>query len=1438
MSIASLQPETQPALLLHHPTRAITTFSVSSHSQLYALGSRSGVYLYNINEAFLSSQSSSSPSCVQLLYNDGEAEMAVSRFNPHHCQQSAIATSSGPTLYLWDLNSPLHPLQSIHTAHHSNQYVQSLGWSCAHPMQFASVGPHINADLLIWDARDTTAPLVALPVAPGSSPSSIAASSCFVAFHPFVSYLVASSSDTAVRIYDLRYPTGSVESFQSPLADPFGSLCWSQWQWRHLITSNRSQQVEVWSMRPTADHSAVTSPTTTSSAERLTYQLQNKDRLLTAWSTPFGHGLVTQCGANTSLQLWNVGTRLGQASGEGLHTSSTDITEVAQLTGGPSAVQLLDWYLSDESNSQSILSSARLSNEGSPQLWTLCLDRSIRVYEIPAQVKSRCGGATEDEADIAALSATVEKEVSATSSASLRSELNHCQRTLPSFRYYSFSHATRSCAAVVSSTQPAHSLLLHITVPPSYPSAAPPVFVIQPGSSHLFIAADQVLATSFLHQLSALCLTYTEQSQRCLLPALTFLQQFAQDTVDRNPHATVDSGQSEEGKLAGNRKQVRIDERRELRERKQQQAVGIRKGVVSASTPSLTSLSSSLSHAFRLSSSLTSQTPQEEDSSPAYSSAEQSDEEDAPTREVSAASSSSAMQTMIEEGEETTSENGEDDSRHANTAAISDGKKRKEERDFELLCPRLCGVSWGPRGELVMFNNFPALTHYIQQTEEQRRHRATRIRQPHSVAGDVEEKVDEAATSAAVPAHHRHTSFLHDHDEDEWDDINQADVDPPTTTVNASHAHRPNNGAEQAGASDEQPDRTMDVFPPRTFGHLLQLPFLASYLEPVIRESTDADTGGGARASSHVQRAEDHSKANTDAIGIAAASLSAALAVEQSEADGSSSDSDEEETVNLNTASLSSLASFSAPPVKQRMHARIDSNTSSIGSLSPAHSRHASTGSPHDVAPTTPIRPSSPSLLPSVVAVSSPSLRPLAVVGSGRQDKQLASSSIVALPVHTGVLITGLSCLFPADATLSASYPLLPPARSSSISTASDLCGTFERACEQYGRNDLVQMWQLLSLVFRPALLDEPHAEQANDSAGWSEGWAGGAWTGKLVQRLMSNGWQQGDIESVGLIACLLSLVPRPRLFTPHITISTPYQPFIPPLPPPIKSPSPPPVPTSAPLPRSLSSHLLRPAFPVRSLSALPIHLSSSVGTVPPLMLRSQSGSSDGAHDRSPLSSSSNTGFPASTSLPTGSSYTVLSTAMAHSPSFGPSSPLALGSPSSAASPYVAASNSVAGGAAAAAILSVSIGVCDLYKLLYAEWLGRLGLMLHRAAVLKCSDVQQSGDAMEVLTGWNTNELRSGFDAVCQRCGQALAPVSQTNGKSTGPSQSSQTSPVRCAACNVYIAHCAICHLSVRGLSSYCLQCGHGGHMSHMQAWFDGGEKECATGCGCTCTPY
>ncbi|KAF9900813.1 hypothetical protein EC991_006872 [Linnemannia zychae] len=47
---------------------------------------------------------------------------------------------------------------------------------------------------------------------------------------------------------------------------------------------------------------------------------------------------------------------------------------------------------------------------------------------------------------------------------------------------------------------------------------------------------------------------------------------------------------------------------------------------------------------------------------------------------------------------------------------------------------------------------------------------------------------------------------------------------------------------------------------------------------------------------------------------------------------------------------------------------------------------------------------------------------------------------------------------------------------------------------------------------------------------------------------------------------------------------------------------------------------------------------------------------------------------------------------------------------------------------------------------------------------------------------------------------------------------------------------CTICHISVRGRTSVCLKCAHGGHTEHLWEWFVQEENTvCPTGCGCEC---
>jgi hypothetical protein len=41
-----------------------------------------------------------------------------------------------------------------------------------------------------------------------------------------------------------------------------------------------------------------------------------------------------------------------------------------------------------------------------------------------------------------------------------------------------------------------------------------------------------------------------------------------------------------------------------------------------------------------------------------------------------------------------------------------------------------------------------------------------------------------------------------------------------------------------------------------------------------------------------------------------------------------------------------------------------------------------------------------------------------------------------------------------------------------------------------------------------------------------------------------------------------------------------------------------------------------------------------------------------------------------------------------------------------------------------------------------------------------------------------------------------------------------------CPNCKIYGISCSICHIAVRGTSTFCFHCGHGGHFKHMIEWF------------------
>jgi len=111
--------------------------------------------------------------------------------------------------------------------------------------------------------------------------------------------------------------------------------------------------------------------------------------------------------------------------------------------------------------------------------------------------------------------------------------------------------------------------------------------------------------------------------------------------------------------------------------------------------------------------------------------------------------------------------------------------------------------------------------------------------------------------------------------------------------------------------------------------------------------------------------------------------------------------------------------------------------------------------------------------------------------------------------------------------------------------------------------------------------------------------------------------------------------------------------------------------------------------------------------------------------------------------------------------------------------------------------------IYNQYRVAYSELLYRWGLLDKRAEILKFVHIP--------------TPLHKGivFGVVCDRCGRQLQDYF-------------------CKFCRIYAFKCAICHISVKGLSNFCMICSHGGHTQHIYEWFKV-EQGCPTGCGCRC---
>jgi hypothetical protein len=130
----------------------------------------------------------------------------------------------------------------------------------------------------------------------------------------------------------------------------------------------------------------------------------------------------------------------------------------------------------------------------------------------------------------------------------------------------------------------------------------------------------------------------------------------------------------------------------------------------------------------------------------------------------------------------------------------------------------------------------------------------------------------------------------------------------------------------------------------------------------------------------------------------------------------------------------------------------------------------------------------------------------------------------------------------------------------------------------------------------------------------------------------------------------------------------------------------------------------------------------------------------------------------------------------------------------------------------------------DLYLLAYSDLLFRQRLFLKRSQVLKVMNSKLLGRC--ILYSWDDvscvrhAHFEDEFFAFCKQCNALLV-----------------RGEMHCPSCTVLQPRftCALCRLPVLGLGSICSQCGHGGHIDHVNSWFKEISR-CPAGCDCLCT--
>ncbi|RKO92121.1 WD40-repeat-containing domain protein [Blyttiomyces helicus] len=250
--------------------------SVSPSGGDAVLAAKRGLYIINLDNPF------EPPRVIQHLT---KWEVSDVQWNPHKARENLIATTSNQKALVWTLTPSSSDSSAskhiLHILHAHQRAVSDLNWSPFHPDILATCS--YDTYVHMWDLR-------ASPVKPANSFCAWTAGATQVKFNKISEWLLASSHDTDVRIWDIRKGSTPVTLITAHMTKIYG-IDWSRTNENEMITCSQDRLVKFWD---------ITQPRTCQAT------IVTSSPVWRARFTPFGNGVMTMPQRReNNLVLWS-----------------------------------------------------------------------------------------------------------------------------------------------------------------------------------------------------------------------------------------------------------------------------------------------------------------------------------------------------------------------------------------------------------------------------------------------------------------------------------------------------------------------------------------------------------------------------------------------------------------------------------------------------------------------------------------------------------------------------------------------------------------------------------------------------------------------------------------------------------------------------------------------------------------------------------------------------------------------------------------------------------------------------------------------------------------------------------------------------------------------------------------------------------------------------